>query len=224
MLKTLVIGAVMLPSIALAGQCDNWFSDNFWQQATSEQVTTCIVENRVPTGDADAWTTPMQIAAGASTRPDLIATLSIATFGVETTDSLGFTPMHIAARYNESPAIVAALINAGQNINAVTEDGSTPLHVAAFGNENVAMLSALISSGADLNALDANGRTPLHIASAFSQNPEVIFMLVEAGASVVALDNTGKNPLDYFESNTVLTGESLQLVLQAAVEARATNG
>lgn len=216
MFKTLVLSAVLFPSIALAGQCDNWFSDNFWQQATVEQVSTCIAENRVPAGDVNDWTMPMQLAAGTTNRPDLIAAINLATYGIDTTDEMGNTPMHIAARYNDTPTVIAALINAGNDINALTEDGSTPLHVAAYGNENVAMLEALINGGVMLDATDENGRTALHIASAFATNPSAVITLINAGVDTSILDNTGKSAFDYLEA-----GSSL---LQAANAANAVNG
>lgn len=223
MFKVIALSATLLPSVVFAGQCDNWLSDNFWQNATSAQVTECIVSQNVPAGDAEAWTTPLQLAAGSSDRPDLIATLAIATYGVDSTDSLGNTPLHIAARYNDNASVIAALVAAGNDVNGATEDGSSPLHIAAYGNASTDVVAALIEAGADLSATDGNGRTALHIASAFSTNPDIILALIEAGSDLAALDNMGKAPFDYIENGPTQNAEVFKL-LQAAIAAASSNG
>ena len=202
LLNGLALCLLAAPTSIMASECDNWNSDAFWLNANAEQVDNCHSNQNLMSGDINAWTTPLQLAAGSSNNPAALEELIRYGVNVDAIDMDGNTALHIAARFNTSEQVIAALIEAGAQVDAKNSDGQTALLVAAWGNPNPAIIATLASAGADMNVTDANGRSALHVATAFFTYPEVVVALLAAGTNAGLTDKFGNTAFESIENNS----------------------
>lgn len=156
-----VLVAMLTPSALFAQSCSDWSTYEFWEEATSDVVTSCLASNDA-TSSANNDKYAMHYAAGESDYPEVIQLLIDAGGDVDQPDAQGTTPLHAAAR-NQNPDIIAVLIAAGADLTAAGEGGATVLHIAALHNAP-AVLTQLMDAGADLYAEDWDGNTPFDYA------------------------------------------------------------
>ena len=88
-------------SLAIATDCEEWNTEEFFQTASLEDVKTCLSQGADPRARAVYDNTPY-----------------------------GSTPLHRAAM-STGPAVITLLLDAGADPKARDEFGETPLHQAA---------------------------------------------------------------------------------------------
>ena len=173
---------------------DIFFSEEFWQSATSTEVQAELANGADIQARDWEGATPLHKAAS-NGNPEVVTVLVEAGADSEARDKESATPLHKAASYNGNPEVVTALVEAGANIEARNKEGKTSLHEAVWFNENPAVVKALLEAGADSEAQTKRGQTPLHMATGFRGDPAVAAALIEAGANVQARDKIGQTPL-----------------------------
>lgn len=197
LLYLLVTASVLaLAAQALAADCAEWGTHEFFKSATLEEVRGCLEAG----AEVDTLDYPLHQAAASSDNPAVITALVDAGAWVNAGRILrdGATPLHDAAQQNENPAVITALVAAGARVNAREGVGGndwTPLHKAAMYNDNPAIITVLVATGARVNAWSGGDLTPLHWAAWNNLNPAVITALVDAGAWVNARTERGHTPL-----------------------------
>ncbi len=156
--------------------CDTWNSQEFFSQATAEDVEKCVQGGADPEAGDVLGRTPLHHAAAFNDNPDVTARLvelgadlEARVYGLEL--EFEWRPLHSAARYNTNPDVTARLVELG----------------------------------ADLEAGDVFGRTPLHHAAA-GADPDVITRLVELGADGTARADYGRTAWDLAQDNKALRG------------------
>ena len=214
LINGLALCIIAAPTSILASECDSWKTDDFWLNANAEQVVNCLSIQNLMSGDINAWTTPLQLAAGVGSNPAALEELIRSGVNIDAVDMEGNTALHIAARFNENEQVIAALIDAGAQVDARNSDGQTALLVAAWGNPNPAVIATLAKYGADMNVTDANGRSALHIATAFFTYPEVVVALIDAGTNIKMADNYGNTAFDCIADNSSAKGTQAYTMLQ----------
>ena len=204
--STLLIGSLLLPAGAGAADDCDFFSEDFFKNATTQNIKHCIQNGQ----DIDSRNTPLHLAAEYSSQPAVIEALIKADAGISSRNGdgeavlilnrlLAFfgyirntdnrrTPLHWAAGYNPDPAVIDALVKAGADIDSKAAMKLTPLHWAAAFNSQPAVINALIKAGADINSEAIIDLTPLHWAAAFNSQPAMIDALIEAGADINSQD------------------------------------
>jgi ankyrin repeat protein len=93
----------------------------------------------------DGWT-PLMLAAGHSTSPEIVTVLLEKGAAIESRDDFGLTPLLLAARssHSKSPEIVRLLLDKGAEVNASNSYGITPLMFAT----NPEIIKILKAAGA----------------------------------------------------------------------------
>ena len=188
-----------------AVDCSQWNTKQFYQNATPEDVTTCVMAGADPNGwDGGVFAgctkcTPLHRAALYSQSAAVVRVLVDVGAQVDARNGkkkhcIECTPLHLAALHNENVEVVKALLRKGSDPNSRDEGGRVPLHFAAYSNKNPAVIEILIKAGADPNARDQLSNTPLHVA-ALKNEPAVVMALLEAESDQMALTKWGKTPL-----------------------------
>ena len=180
----------------LANACDEWNSASFFDDATPENVTSCVeagtdVNERNLSGSA-----PLDLAISFSDDPAVIRALAELGADLDAPDSLGWPPMHraICCGVDSNMDFVEILVNAGADLESRDNDGDTPLHFAAENTDNPALIEFLIKSGADQHSRNEFEFTPLHSAAS-GGNTAIVDYLVKLGVDVNARDVLGDTPL-----------------------------
>jgi ankyrin repeat protein len=137
--------------------------------------------------------TPLMIAAGFNSNPQVVSVLLKAGANVNDRARGDVTPLMYAA-FNRNPRMVSALLSAGAKLDVRGTHGETSLMLAAAFNPNPKVISALVKAGANVNERDSNGRTAL-MYGALNPNPAVISELIADGAKVAEQDSRGMTPL-----------------------------
>ena len=75
--------------------------------------------------------TPLMIAAGNSSTPEIVQLLLEKGAELEARDTDGWTPLMLAARFSSTPEIVQLLLEKGADVNARSTGGMTPLSVCS---------------------------------------------------------------------------------------------
>ena len=120
----------------------------------------------------DSDRTPLHMAAGSHSNPEVIQALLAAGADLEARDDEGRTPLHMAAGSHSNPEVIQALLAAGADLEARDDEGDTPLHrVAAYTHSYdhrnvVATVIALLATGANPLARNGVGKTPWDLAQA----------------------------------------------------------
>ena len=139
-------------------------SREFFETATVEDITQCLVAGAdVHARTENGWT-PLHRAARLTEIPEVVTTLVAAGADVSARTQPGETPLHKAARNTKTNAVVGVLLAAGADPHARSGVGETPLHVVRNMEPSV-MVRVLVTAGADVDARDGDGETPLHSAA-----------------------------------------------------------
>ena len=186
--------ASVAPSAQQGSQCEGWLTEWFFEEATGAKVQACLDGGANPLATVPyGETTPLHLAAIASTSPAVVEVLLNAGADPMVRDALGATPLHKAAARSTSPEVIEALLLAGADPIAPDESGYTPLDMALLEAGNPAAVKTLIDSGADASAVLK--WSPLHMAVLLNKRASVIEALITSGASPAALDVDGRTPL-----------------------------
>ena len=193
-------GSIPVPAApALAGDCEDWTSEQFFAGATVREVVACLNAGANPNARNGSGATALHLAARFNPSGAVIGALVDAGADLHLRDNPGRAPLHLAAWQNPSVAVIKALIDAGADPNMLNDRGRAPLHLAAMQNPSVAVIKALIDAGADPNMLNDTGLTPLRLAAGV--NSQAVFeALLGAGALPVAAE----------ERSTVVVSEFLK--------------
>ena len=140
---------VFLPMQAVAENCENWNTKEYFKTATVGNVTNCLHAGADPMARMKGGDTPLQRAVQISDNPAIIQSLLAAGADPNAPGAYGLTPLHRAAESNDNPAVIAALLDGGAYPNAQSYKSGTPLHRAAVSNDNPAVIEALVDSGAN---------------------------------------------------------------------------
>ena len=177
---------------------DIFFSEEFWQSATSTEVQAELANGADIQARDWEGATPLHKAAS-NGNPEAVIALVEAGANIKARTggglSEGETPLHKAAASNGNPEVVTVLVEAGADSEARDKESATPLHKAASYNGNPEVVTALVEAGANIEARNKEGKTSLHEAVWFNENPAVVKALLEAGADSEAQTKRGQTPL-----------------------------
>ncbi len=144
-------GLIPLPATpAVAGDCGDWTSEQFFARATVEVVVACLNAGADPNARDETGATALHLAARFNPSAAVVEALIEAGADLHLRDNPGRAPLHLAAWQNPSVAVIRALIEAGADPNEPNDKGWTPLHLAARANFHV--VEALLDHGALLDA------------------------------------------------------------------------
>ena len=115
--------------VSAAVRCDNWNTEEFFEVASTEEVTACLGNGAgVAVRSDDFGYTPLFMAAWYNENPAVIETLLDAGADIEVRSDDTFTPLLVAAAFNENLAVFDALLAAGADIEARIEVGGGVLN------------------------------------------------------------------------------------------------
>ncbi len=107
LLAWLAAVATSAMSDVAAPSCDTWNSQEFFSQATVQDVEECVRGGAdVEAEDENGWA-PLRVAAFFSDNPDVITRLLEHGADPEARDRDGATPLHLAAANNANPSVIA---------------------------------------------------------------------------------------------------------------------
>ena len=202
-------------SVAAAGpSCSDWNSQEFFSQATVQDVERCVRGGADPNARSVWGWTQLHRAAAFNDNPDVITRLVELGADRDASAPGGTTPLHYAARYNSNPDVITRLVELGADPDARNENGWTSLHYAAAANDNPGIITRLVELGANPDARNENGWTSLHYAARYNSNPDVITRLVELGADGTAKTAEGKTAWDLAQDNDALRGTKAWRLLE----------
>ena len=152
-------------SVAAAGpSCSDWNSQEFFSQATVQDVERCVRGGADPNARSVWGWTQLHRAAAFNDNPDVITRLVELGADRDASAPGGTTPLHYAARYNSNPDVITRLVELGADPDARNENGWTSLHYAAAANDNPGIITRLVELGADGTAKTAEGKTAWDLA------------------------------------------------------------
>ena len=203
--------------------CADWNTRSFFEAATPEDITACLIAGAHPNVADEFAKTPLHWAAVSNENVAVTEALIAAGADLNGLDDSGRTALHDAARLSREvhdrwlaghwdAAAIRALIAAGADPNARSQGGWTPLHSIARGIANATAIEVLIAEGADLNVRDSFGRTPLHFAGRYNGSA-VVGTLIAEGADPNARDKLGKTPLH----DVLRVAQNAEVVIAAGV-------
>ena len=190
-----------LGRVALANQCGDIHSADFWVDADVTKVQKCLID-REPNGLSQ---TPHLLRALMVS--DDVAVIELL---IESGSDVNYWVWnglrnHIPLNMTRKPEFLGALIKAGVNLNAKDEIQSTALHDWVkddYGMRTISQIAEgvriLAAAGAELNHVDQYGLTPLFWASGRSiksNNPAAVKALLDSGADVNILNHDGQTVL-----------------------------
>ena len=117
------------PSLAIATDCEEWNTEEFFQTASLEDVKTCLSQGANPKARSRDGNSPLHHAARLNDDPAMITALLDAGADPRARSMGGHTPLHRAA-IGKGPAVITALLDAGADPKARNEDGKTPWDIA----------------------------------------------------------------------------------------------
>ena len=163
-----------VPADSGAG-CAEWNTEDFFKQASVEEVTACLEAGADPKSRDEKGRIPLILAAAHTRHAGVIAALIQAGADFRAVGRRGENPLHAAAASNENPGVIAALLEAGANprARAAVRHGKTPVEMAAGFNTNPDVLNTLLQAGGDPNSKGEFGETPLHLAAKLNPNPAI---------------------------------------------------
>ena len=187
--------------------------------------------------------TPLMVAAGQNSSPEVVEMLLQAGADVNEKDENGFTALMLAAKDNSDPEMVRVLLDAGADISAQNSKGKTVLDLARLNpNPEVAIalglageiplvavaevgspetITKLLQAGADVNEKDENGFTALMLA-AKNGSVKTMQMLLQAGADINAQSNDGFTTL-MLAALSNCNHDVIMVLLQAGADLTAQN-
>jgi ankyrin repeat protein len=223
-LNKLLASAILIAGLnsnAIADECGDVFSEDFWRSASVEDVQQSVikVDGGVNMRDCDG-NTPLYMAVRYFDASDdrtgvervgslVIQTLIDAGANVLAKNRWNVSPLHSV----KDAAIARLLINAGAEVNPLDYRANTPLYYAAS-SDNLPLIKVLIDAGADpdgggtsmTTVYDAQGKESKQIALASGRplllnqiNPEALSLLISAGANVNIRGSYGQTPLHLVE-------------------------
>ena len=209
-------------SLRSLDHCQQWNTDEFFANASVQEVEDCLDAGAEVGATSDAGFKPLHQAARHNASAEMAIALIESGADVNAITNVGYTPLLLAAESNTNPQVAIALIQNGADFDARFSVGWTALHLSALGNANAETTLALIEAGAEVDARDDWGQTPLHMAAQANTNPELIVALIEAGAGVNATSDEGFTPLHIAASHNANAEVALALI-EAGAEVNASD-
>jgi ankyrin repeat protein len=108
--------------------------------------------------------TPLMIAAGFSSTPEIVSLLVEKGAEVEARTNFGWTPLIFSAGSSTTPEIVTLLLEKGAEVEARDTDGWTPLMIAARFSSTSEIVTVLLEKGADALAKSKAGKKAIDYA------------------------------------------------------------
>ena len=155
-------------------------------------------DSRVP-GEQGRNATPLHMAAGFSSRTDVIRVLIDHGADISALDSSGASPLHWAAALNENPEIIHILLAFGADVAQVDQSGKSAWQLAKPNRDlqGTAALERLRPAGCavDLDSEPCSGwGTPGFFKSA---DPETVALCMQSGVDIEARLTSGWTPLHF---------------------------
>lgn len=202
---------------------EKFFNSEFWQGATTEDLTDAIKHGADIHARNSLHRTPMHFAAGHSKSGDVIELLIEKEIDISACDLFDITPLHFAAAHNETLDVVEKLLdkvkdthkNSYRTRDFPSKGGLTPLHWAVRSSKALEVIRLFLEHEANSNAEDKFNNTPLHYAArSFRASAEVIKLLIVHEANPDCMNIFQKTPVDYINKNRHLTREKKQNLLK----------
>lgn len=224
--RTSFSGIVLSISLAFhadaSPDCIGWERSDYYESAVRQDVEDCLESGVVgvddqfevslptflpdqPTDQPDSRVpeeqgqnaTPLHMAAGFSSRTDVIKVLIEHGADVSALDSSGASPLHWAAALNENPEIIHTLLALGADVTQVNQSGESAWQLAKPNPDlrGTAALERLLPAGCtvDLDSEPCSGwGTPAFFKSA---DPETVALCMQSGVDVEAQLTSGWTPL-----------------------------
>ena len=188
-------------TVPATDRCDAWNTRPFFETATGEEVTACLIAGAdAQARDGDSWT-PLHWAARYGDSPAVVDVLLAAGADPEAHRQHGVIPLEDAVM-NENSAVLKTMLElllAPVPVVDITSwrdaNDNTWLHyIVVYGDTTD--IEVPLAAGADVRATNSDDVTPLHLAAGFNENPAVVEALLAAGADARAVASGAVAPTD----------------------------